>query len=330
MIKKALLFSIFIFLFLTTSRAQYTTDALGEGYEKQTINMPADKEGKVVCTIVRKKSTSPTTKAVLYIHGFCDYFFQKELAQAFTNSGVDFYALDLRKYGRSYLPNQKINSCRNLNEYFADIDTALSIIKSEGHTNITINAHSTGGLTTVLYAKQHQQNKKYNKIILNSPFLSMNQSWFKEHILIPVMSFLGRFFPNLSLPKGLSSLYGESINIHKRGEWDYNETWKPLIALPMDAGWLRAIHLGHLQVEDGLNLNDSILVVSSDKSVYGDVWSEDFRHGDAVLDVNEIQSLGKSLGANSKTAVINGGLHDLALSDSVVRVNYFMLVTGNW
>lgn len=324
---KALLFSFFVFLFSNSSRAQYKTDILGKDYEKQTINMPKDKEGEVVCTIVRKKSESPTTKAVLYIHGFCDYFFQKELAESFTNNGVDFYAIDLRKYGRSYLPNQKINSCRNLKEYFADIDTALSIIKSEGHTNIIINAHSTGGLTTVLYAKEHQQNKKYNKIILNSPFLSMNQSWFKEHILIPVMSFLGRFFPNISLPKGLSGLYGESINIHQRGEWEYNETWKPLIAFPMDAGWLRAIHLGHLQVEEGLNLNDSILVVSSDKSVYGEVWSEDFRHGDAVLDVKEIQELGKTLGPNAKTVTITGGLHDLSLSDSVVRNSYFKLVT---
>ena len=103
---------------------------------------------------------------MLYIHGFCDYFFQKELADAYVKNGFDFYAIDLRKYGRSYLPNQRINSCRNLNKYFPDIDTALAIIKSEGHSSITINAHSTGGLTTVLYAKQHQENKKYNKCLL--------------------------------------------------------------------------------------------------------------------------------------------------------------------
>lgn len=328
--KKLQLFSFFVFLFVSQSNAQYVEDILGKGYEKQTLKMPDDKEGDVVCTIVRKKSESPTAKAVLYIHGFCDYFFQTELAEAFTKSGYDFYAIDLRKYGRSYLPNQRINSCRKLSEYFADIDTALSIIKSEGHIDITINAHSTGGLTTVLYAKQHQQQKKYNKIILNSPFLSMNQSWFKEHILIPVMSFLGRFFPNIPLPKGLSSFYGESINKHKRGEWEYNESWKPLIAFPMDAGWLRAIHLGHLQIEEGLNLKDSILVISSAKSVYGDEWTEEFRHGDAVLDVTEIQTLGKELGTNAKTVTITGGLHDLALSDSLVRFAYFKLVTSDW
>ncbi len=326
--KTVLLLFIFIVAFSTSSRSQYTQDVLGDGYEKQTIAMPKDAEGEVICTIIRHKSNIPTTKAVLYIHGFCDYFFQKELAEAYTQNGVTFYAIDLRKYGRSFLPNQRVNSCRNINEYFADIDTALSIIKTEGHSNITINAHSTGGLTTVLYASQHKGIKKYNKIVLNSPFLSMNQSWFKEHILIPLMSFLGRFFPNLSLPKGLSGLYGESINIHKRGEWEYNETWKPMLAFPMDAGWLRAIHLGHLQVQEGLNLNDSILVLSSDKSVYGDKWTEEFRNGDAVLDVNEIQSIGKSLSTNATVVIIKNGLHDLSLSKKEVREEYFELITS--
>jgi alpha-beta hydrolase superfamily lysophospholipase len=321
--RTTLLFSIFLFLFSTISRGQYSTDVLGAGFETQTIQMPDDAQGKVVCTIVRHRSKVPTAKAVLYIHGFCDYFFNRELAEAYTTNDFDFYAIDLRKYGRSYLKNQDINSCRSLEEYFPDIDTALAIIKAEGHNNITINAHSTGGLTTVLYAKAHQQNKKYNKIVLNSPFLSMNQSWFKEHILIPVMSFLGRFFPNITLPKGLSGLYGETISKSFRGEWEYNADWKPIIAFPMDAGWLRAIHLGHLQVEEGLNLNDSILVLSSGKSIYGEVWSEDFRHGDAVLDVSEIQSIGKNLSQNATIEIIEGGLHDLGLSELTVRKNYF-------
>lgn len=314
-------------LFLNVSaRAQYLADVLGEGYEQRVIQMPADEEGEVICTIIRKKANTPSTKAVLYIHGFCDYFFNRELAQAITERGIDFYAIDLRKYGRSFLSHQRINSCRNLNEYFADIDTALSIIKAEGHTDITLNAHSTGGLTTSLYAAEHQTNKKYKRIILNSPFLSMNQSWFKEKILIPVMSFIGRFFPKLPLPKGLSGLYGETIHKDYKGEWEYNETWKPIVAFPMDAGWLRAIHKGHLRVKEGLNLNDSILVLSSDKSIYGEVWTEDFRKGDAVLDVKEIQELGKTLGENASTRVVNNGLHDLALTAKPVRTNYFEIL----
>lgn len=319
-------FSLFFLLGINIANAQYKADILGEGFEQQSIQMPADKEGEVVCTIIRKKANTPNAKAVLYIHGFCDYFFNKELADVCTRNGIDFYAIDLRKYGRSYLPHQRINSCRTLEEYFPDIDTALSIIKAEGHTDITINAHSTGGLTTALYAAANPSNKKYRRILLNSPFLSMNQSWFKEKILIPIMSFIGRFFPKLPLPKGLSGLYGESINKNFKGEWEYNETWKPIVAFPMDAGWLRAIHKGHQQIKKGLQLNDTLLVLSSDKSVYGETWTEEFRKGDAVLDVMEIQSLGKTLGPNSRTAIVKDGLHDLALTKKPVRDEYFNLL----
>ena len=40
--------------------------------------------------------------SVLYIHGFNDYFFQRELAQKMDSAGYSFYAIDLHKYGRSH------------------------------------------------------------------------------------------------------------------------------------------------------------------------------------------------------------------------------------
>ncbi|MEK8226237.1 alpha/beta hydrolase [Oerskovia sp. M15] len=40
-------------------------------------------------------------RAVLYVHGFVDYFFQAHLGDAFEEHGYAFYAIDLRGYGRS-------------------------------------------------------------------------------------------------------------------------------------------------------------------------------------------------------------------------------------
>ena len=57
----------------------------------------------MVATLVRLRAAAPTRRAVLYLHGFVDYFFQTHLAEFFTERGYDFYALDLRKYGRSLL-----------------------------------------------------------------------------------------------------------------------------------------------------------------------------------------------------------------------------------
>ena len=78
---------------------QYRQDVLGAGYECADLEFQADYEGKVIATLIRKKAQKSTHKAVLYIHGFIDYFFQTEMAEKFNEQGFDFYALDLRKYG---------------------------------------------------------------------------------------------------------------------------------------------------------------------------------------------------------------------------------------
>ena len=92
-------------------------DILGAPYQRRTIALPPDEEGEVVATLVSLKAPTPTRRAVLYIHGYVDYFFQTHLAEYFTGHGYDFYALDLRKYGRSLLAHQTPNYCRDLSEY---------------------------------------------------------------------------------------------------------------------------------------------------------------------------------------------------------------------
>ena len=88
----------------------------------------------VVATLVRRQADQPTGRAVLYVHGYVDYFFQTHLADFFVERGYDFYALDLRKYGRSLLPHQTPNFTLNITEYFTEIDAAVRIIREEdGH-----------------------------------------------------------------------------------------------------------------------------------------------------------------------------------------------------
>ena len=54
---------------------------------------------------------------MLYLHGFNDYFFQTHLADAWLEAGFDFYALDLRKYGRSLGEHQTPNYITSLEAY---------------------------------------------------------------------------------------------------------------------------------------------------------------------------------------------------------------------
>ena len=79
-----------------------------DGYETCDLELPgvlpapgepADVE--LVATLIRKASNTGSRPAVLYLHGWNDYFFQTHLADYLSDIGYDFFALDLRRYGRS-------------------------------------------------------------------------------------------------------------------------------------------------------------------------------------------------------------------------------------
>jgi alpha-beta hydrolase superfamily lysophospholipase len=196
----------------------YQADILGQGYEQATLNFPDDYEGQVTATLVRKKASQPTSKAVLYIHGFIDYFFQTEMAEQFNQHGFDFYALDLRKYGRSILPHQKYYNVRDLAEYDAEIDQALKIIAAEGHDALLLCGHSTGGLTTTLYAAHHANHPLIKALWVNSPFYDFNMNPIKRALGVPQISKLAKKFPNLKFPSELNKWYTASLHQDLKGE----------------------------------------------------------------------------------------------------------------
>lgn len=305
---------------------QWKQDILGSEFEQMTFQMPNDYEGEVVCVLVKSILEKPTHKAVLYIHGFNDYFFQVEQAQQYNQHGYAFFAVDLRKYGRSYLTHQKMGNVKDLTEYYPDIDSCLHVIYSEGYDTVILAAHSTGGLIAALYINDRKDNSLVNALVLNSPFLDMNFDKGKEKIGVPIVSTLGAIVPGIKLKSGNNSLYGESLHKNHRGEWEYDLQWKPASTIPVSFGWTRAIHKGHKKIKKGLEIPVPVLVMHSDKSVYGDEWSEDFTKSDAVLDVNDIHKYASNLGENVTIAVIQDGMHDLVLSREDVRAVVYQTI----
>ena len=100
------------------------------GFDVTKFELKDDDEGRVEATLLARKSKKTSANAILYIHGFIDYFFQLELADWANRQGFNFYAIDLRKYGRSLLPHQKPNFFRNYKEYYEEIDAAVDVIRS--------------------------------------------------------------------------------------------------------------------------------------------------------------------------------------------------------
>ena len=58
--------------------AQWRTDSL-KGYEQRTLELKPDYSGSVVATLVHRIASGKGHRAVLYVHGYNDYFFQKAL-----------------------------------------------------------------------------------------------------------------------------------------------------------------------------------------------------------------------------------------------------------
>jgi alpha-beta hydrolase superfamily lysophospholipase len=298
----------------------YKEDILKNGFEQSVITQLDDYEGAVAITLIRKLNLIKSGKAILCIHGFNDYFFQEIIADEFLKRDYNFYALDLRKYGRSILQNQKPNNVRHLSEYYEDIDQALAVIKEEGNSEVVLYGHSTGGLLITLYAAVRKEEALFSVLVCNSPFYEFNVPWIQKKTVIPVLSFLGRQNPNLDLPIGFSKFYGKSLHKSDYGEWDYNLQWKPHSAPSINAGWINAIHDGHLEISKGISITKPILILHSEHSVYPSNWSEEMFEGDAILNVKDIIKKSKSIKSPSKKVVgFKGAMHDLVLSKLPVR-----------
>ncbi|MFF5260468.1 alpha/beta hydrolase [Actinomadura viridis] len=301
-----------------------TTDVLGPGYEAIELPLGHDSEGEVVATLVRRRGTDPSRRAVLYVHGFVDYFFQKHLADFYVERGFDFYALDLRKYGRSLRPHQTPNFVRSLTDYFPEIDEAVRIAREEdGHEVLLLNGHSTGGLVAALWADRVKGKGLVDGIFLNSPFLDINEPLLMRKLGAGLARTLSRRFPAAKLPAGVSELYPRSLHRDHEGEWEFDLEWKPLLGFPVRAGWLAAVRRGQLRLHAGLDIDVPVLVMSSDRSVRPKPGVADLTSADAVLDVEHMARWAPRLGRHVTLVRIQGGLHDLVLSAKPAREQVF-------
>ena len=318
---------IFLCFILCEVYAQYVPDVLGDGYLRRTFQMPDDYEGKVVCTLVKKPQLDSVKQAVLYIHGYNDYFFQKQLGDSVNAHGYNFYAMDLRKYGRSILPNQNPFFCKSLKEYFADIDTALATIRSEGNERILLMAHSTGGLITPYYLNSKKGELPVDGLILNSPFLDWNFRWLMEKVVLPTVAFVGRLFPNLTVQGLGDPNYAYSLLKQYKGEWEFDTNWKMIFGHPKKAGWINAIQEAQKTVQKGIGLDCPVLVMSSNKSFpETKEWNNEYLSSDIVLDIHDIQKYGQKLGNYVTCDTIQNGIHDLILSEKDSRDHVYRTV----
>ncbi|WP_051082704.1 alpha/beta hydrolase [Butyricimonas synergistica] len=300
------------------AKISYTEDILKDGFERREIPLRDDYEGRAMSMLVRRLAVPGNGQAVLYIHGFNDYFFQKEMAFRFNERGIHFYALDLRKYGRSWLPHQKFNDIRNLRAYYEEIGEALRIIREEGSRYTVLMGHSTGGLIVTLFAKERADRTLFDAIVLNSPFFEFNKSRMVR-MLLPLVAFIGKYVPEVKIAGGFTEEYGKYLHRSYRGEWEYDLTWKPHVAPCINLGWVRAIYKAQRELKKPFRVAHPFLVLHSEKSVTNEKDKEQIQTRDSILNVEDIKRIARNIRGKVDMVAIPGGLHDLLLSRKEVR-----------
>jgi alpha-beta hydrolase superfamily lysophospholipase len=276
-------------------------DTLLPGFEALELAFPDDYDGPVSATLVRLPAGAAPRGAVLYLHGFADYFFQRHMAERFAAEGYAFYALDLRKHGRSLRAHQHPNFCKSLSEYYADITRALDELGEA----VLLAGHSTGGLLAALYAHEGERRDAVRALWLNSAFFDWRLPEWKLAQL-HLAAACGRFFPFLKDESMLRPDYVNSL----LEDWEFDTRLKPPRGFPIYYGWMGAITDAHAKVRRGLHLECPVLSMHSDEA-------------DIVLDWRHIAKWSRMLGSRVTVLAFPGGVHDLVLSRPPVREEVF-------
>ncbi|MBP2323874.1 alpha-beta hydrolase superfamily lysophospholipase [Kibdelosporangium banguiense] len=285
-----------------------------DDFEARTLPLAGGK----FATLVRVPAEQ-ARGAILYVHGFADYFFQRHVAEHFTAQGFDFYAVDLRYYGRSLRDGDTPNFVLDITEYFEELDAAVELMREDGHERLTVMAHSTGGLITPLWLDA-RKDYPVDGLILNSPWFELAEPWVMRTIGTAVIKGVGRIAPKLVIRNGLGGVYGQSIHKNHHGEWEFDLKMKPINAFPVLAGWLRAIRIGHARLQAGLDIQAPVLVLHSSRSwLHAKAWAQDAMTADTVLDVADMIKFAPRLGKRVTVVEIPDGLHDLFLSAEPAR-----------
>lgn len=307
---------------------EWQQDILGEEFESHTFRAAGPDGVERTATLVRfRPAVAPPPRtgrrpAVLFLHGWSDYFFNVDLARFWSSAGYEFYALDMHNHGRSLQPDLPGGYVSNLEDYDAEISVACRLISYDGASQgLTLMGHSTGGLVAVLWASRHPD--LVSRLVLNSPWLEMHGSALVRRAASRMVGPVARFRPEAVLRLPERGFYWRTISSSAEGEWSLDDRYRPPMAFPVRAGWLSAVLAGHSKVARGLDIDVPILVLLSRGSANGLFWSEEMRRTDAVLDVNIIAARALTLGRTVTVERIDGALHDVFLSPADVRADAY-------
>ncbi|QGH68399.1 alpha/beta hydrolase [Pseudactinotalea sp. HY158] len=271
--------------------------------------------------------------AVLYVHGWSDYFFNRELARFVARAGGAFYAVDLRHNGRSLRAGLLPAYIEDLRDYFDELDAALAHVRAE-HPDlpVVVIAHSQGGLTASLWAAERlgprsrvgsRPHRAIAALVLNAPWLDQAGAPGARRLATPAVTALAAALGERALPIPSPGFYGRTIWAEHGGEWAVDHDWQPDPGAPIRPAWLRAVLAGQARVASGLDLPIPVLVLTSNRTLLRPRWHEDMRRADIVIDVTRAWRRVRDLGTDTTLIKVRDAVHDVFLSPPAVRARAY-------
>lgn len=326
---------------------KWSPDILGSGFSCYTIALPRDDEGELFSTLIRYQpgddpgaiANTPEKPgfAFLYLHGWNDYFFQRELARHVALAGGAFYALDLAKYGRSYRDWMTFGWTEDLRSYDYDLAEARELIKAEsGDLPLILSGHSTGGLTAAYWAMRNRD--ELAGLVLNSPWIEMPFGAAQRKAVGGLGWLVGHYDGKRALPgQKADSVYVDSlagwdpkidgdlpVKLEKwcsdpsLAGWDLIRKWKGSSLALLRYGWLSGIAQAQQDLQELPALDIPVFMGTSTTSSSGAKRTAKVAYSDCVLNVETLCAKAWQL-STRLTLCRYRGKHDLWLSFPPVR-----------
>ncbi|WP_062519236.1 alpha/beta hydrolase [Demequina silvatica] len=300
-----------------------------DGYEAADLGAPAvapsgKADGPLTRTLIRRAATPERPRAVaVIVHGYNDYFFATHLSDELAAAGCVVYAVDMRRAGRSLQPGNQPHHIAHIDELGDDIADATAAARDDalarglGDLAVVVHAHSTGALAAAVWASD-RPDPALAALVLDGPFFGLALTA-PRRALMRAMPTVARFTPGTVMDPARSPY---TAGLLQRG-WVFDVAWKSPEGVGATAGWLAATRAAQSRAAAGLHIRVPVLLASSDSTGPDRLDNPLHASQDTVVDVAATARVATLLGDRVQPVVIEGAIHDLALSAEGPRTRYF-------
>jgi hypothetical protein len=172
-----------------------------QGYETVPLLTAASAAGagRNGPAVLRRRTTRPSRRAVVYVHCLDDSFVPADLVGWYTDRGFHFYAADLRAVGGPPVTPQASRSAGELSRYFDCLDAAVAHLHgTDAIDTVVVSAHAAGALFAALWCHARRGSQPVDALILAGPDLGPGRRWPANPVAAHDNGAAGRSSPLLS------------------------------------------------------------------------------------------------------------------------------------